>query len=226
MAFGITPTRLTSGIWGATKKAFSWADRKLGKGVDFIDEQWRTKAQPALKNTFGEWVMDKAANTVGSYVESNLKPAQVILDKTIPLLEVLPQGDTVKSITKTVRDTKDYFAKAGDMTRNYISPRLTERKDLPKKSRLQLFADEPPKPSLKDSIPALPTPINPLGPKPPSIKVVESSPRPKIRIRTQKMNSGRLKLTENPWTMDIWNGNGLNAKYSFSNQTIYGNNRG
>ena len=165
-------TKLTSGVWGATKKAFSWADRKLGKGADFIDEQWRTKAQPALESTFGRRVMDLMADASGNFVGSSLVPARAILDGAVPLLEALPQGNTIKSITEAVRYTKNYADNFANMTRNYISPKSVERKTL----------------------------------KPPSTKPQVSNPYPKQRIRTQKMNSGRLKLTENHWIPSFYGG--------------------
>ena len=218
MVFTVTPTRLTSGVWGAIKKGASWVDHKLGKGADFIDEQWRNRARPALESTLGKWMMDRAANSAGTFVEGSIAPARVILDKTIPLLKALPQTDTIKTITEAVRDTNDYFAKAGDMTRNYVSPGSVDRRAPSKKPKRQLFEDESSeKQSSKDPIPP--------NLKPPSSNPIGLSPRPKPQIRTRKMNSGRLKLTENPWTTNVWN-DGFNAKYTFHNQSIYGSNRG
>ena len=170
------------GMWNAIKKAALWTDRKLGKGADFIDEQWRTKAQPALESTFGRRVMDLMADASGNFVGSSLVPARAILDGAVPLLEALPQGNTIKSITEAVRYTKNYADNFANMTRNYISPKSVERKTL-----------KPPS-------------TKPPSTKPPSTKPQVSNPYPKQRIRTQKMNSGRLKLTENHWIPSFYGG--------------------
>ena len=240
-------TKLTSGVWNATKKAFSWADRKLGKGADFIDEQWRTRARPAIEdalvntigNTFGKRAMDGAANTVGNFIDGSLAPARLIFNKAIPLMEALPQIGAIKSITEAIRDTNDYATSFGDKARDYVSPGSVERNKAPPKKQ---------QPSSKDSVPSekqpskepIPTAVtrpihadgssahqSPSGTnlKPPSSNPIGLSPRPKPQIRTRKMNSGRLKLTENPWTTNVWN-DGFNAKYTFHNQSIYGSNRG
>jgi len=173
MVFTLTPTRLTSGVWGAAKNGASWVGGKLGKGIDFIIEQWRTRARPALESTLGRWMMDRAANSAGTFVEGSLEPARVILDKTIPLMKALPQTDTIKTITEAVRATNDYFAKAGDMTRIYVSLGSVERRAPSKKPKRQLFDDEP-----KSSEKQQPSSKDPIPPnlKPPSSKPTGMSP--------------------------------------------------